>query len=575
MHSPGSTPSAHQRFFALFRRERADLAVIVLFAVVSGVLYLATPLAVDAVVNNISFGGQQPVYLQTLLILAFALLVFLVVMSVVSAAQFFVVELLQQRLFVRVAADLAYRLPRLEYGALERTKRPELVNRFLDVVTVQKSAASLLLDGVNVVLSMGIGLLVLAFYHPFLVAFDLVLVLGLVLVLFPLGRNGVRTSIEESYAKHAVAGWFEQVVLFPVLFKNGAAAQLASARTDHLVGQYLTARRDHFRVLLRQIAGLLALQAVASALLLALGGMLVLQGELTLGQLVASELIVSAIVASLVSLGKHVENWYDALAAADKLGSLVDLPVEREEGQGGSREPSGALSVEALNLTFAYPGLRPLFEGMDLRVSAGERVAITGPIGSGAGTILDLIYGLRLPAEGVMRVDGVDLRSWRLEDLRSQVVLIREPEFVEGTLEENVSLGREDLGASEVHAALEAVGFGSALVRLPDGLATRLQPGGRPLSDAQRVQVCLARAVAWNPRLLLIDKLLDGLDSQVAEQMMSAVFDPSRRWTVLVATRDERVMARCTRVHRLPAVDVRVLAGVAGSGATETGEGTP
>lgn len=540
----------HRRLFALLKPERADIGLIILFSVVTGFLYLASPLAVDAVVNNISFGGQQAVYIQSLLILCGILLLFLLTLGAVSATQYFVVELIQQRIFVRLAADFARRLPRLQYGALERTRRPELVNKFLDVVTIQKSSAYILLDGVNVLLSMAIGLLVLAFYHPFLLAFDIVLIVGLLLILFPLGRHGVHTSIQESYAKHAVAGWLEQIVMFPLLFKNAAAAAFGQERTNQLVDTYISARRAHFRILLRQILSLLGLEAIASALLLALGGLLVLQGSLTLGQLVASELIVSAIVASIVRLGKHLENWYDTLAAIDKLGSVVDLPVEHQEGvqARGTQAPS---SLELEDLAFAYPGSRPLFEHLNFSVFPGDRVAITGPIGSGAGTLLDLIYGLRSPSEGHIRVQGIDIRSWDLAGLRSHVALVRELDFVDGTLADNVRLGRKDLTDPEIQHVLDQVGLGKALSRLPEGLQLRLQPGGRPLSDSQRILVALARAIASRPCLLLVDKILDGLDPLESEAILSLLFDPAQPWTLIVATRDEGIVARCARVFRL------------------------
>lgn len=548
-------PAPHRRLIALLWPERADIAIIVLFSIFTGLLYLASPLAVDAVVNNISFGGQEPVYKQTLLVLALALLVFLVVLSLVSAAQYSVVELIQQRIFVRLAGDLTHRLPRLRYGALERTKRPELVNKFLDVVTVQKSCAIILLDGVNVVLSMLIGLLVVAFYHPFLLVFDLFLILGLVIVVYPLGRNGVRTSVDESYAKHAMAGWFEQVVMFPVLFKCPGAAELSNQRTNALVGTYLTARKMHFRILLRQIVALLALQALASAFLLAIGGLLVLQGELTLGQLVASELIVSAIVASLVSLGKHIENWYDALAATDKLGSIIDLPIE--SGDGEPVPPAdGPLAIDVRNLSFAYENTRPLYEELQFSVAPGERVAVTGPTGAGAGTLLELIFRLRRPGSGMVLLNDIDVRHWKLEDLRRHVSLVREPEIVEGTILENIRLGRPDVSAADAQKALEQVGLMQTVLRLPEGMETPLQPGGRPLSDSQRIRLCFARIILGKPRLILIDKLLDGLDPREAAPLVQALFDGPRDWTLVVATRDEDIRRHCDRVFRL-GVDAR------------------
>ena len=253
----GKHRAPHRRLFRLLQAERSDIGVILLLAVMNGALLLATPLAVDALVNNIAFGGQEGVYLQALLVLSIALFSFLVLLAIMRAAQHYVMEIIQRRLFVRITADLAYRLPHLEATALEGTKAPELVNPFFEIVTVQKSSALLLLEGVNLALATLIGLIVLGFYHPFLLAFDLVLVAALAVIIVGMGRNAVATSIRESYAKHVVAGWLEQLALFPILFRSAGGSALACQRADALALEYLAARRGHFRILLRQIGGLL------------------------------------------------------------------------------------------------------------------------------------------------------------------------------------------------------------------------------------------------------------------------------------------------------------------------------
>lgn len=538
----------HIRLFSLLKPEKADIGLLVCFSIISGILYLATPLAVDAVVQNIAFGGQQQVYLQTLLIFSFALLVFLALLSVVSATQHYVSELIQQRIFVRLSADMSFRLPRLKMDAFEKYKTHELVNRFLDVTTVQKSSATILLDGVNVILSTFIGLMVLAFYHPFLLAFDLILVLGLIFILFPLGKNGIATSIKESYAKHAVAGWFEQLVAFPILFKSPGGKDLSVEHTNHLVNDYITQRNAHYRILIRQILGLLALQAIASASLLVIGGALVLSGELTLGQLVASELIVSVIVSALVSLGKHIETWYDALAAIDKLGSLVDLPIEKLSGQSVSTSDH-ALSIQIQNLTFQFDDdEKPVFKNLNLTVNPGEKLCLTGPMGAGTGTLLQLIYGLRRPNEGFIQINDLDLRQWNLESLRNNITLLREVEIIEGSIFHNIRLGKEDIPYETVQHALEQVGLHSKLMDLPDGLDTHLDFGGRPLSDSQRIRLCVARALVHNPKILLIDKLLDGLDHVESEKLFQTLFQIKADWTMIVATRDRNIFDYSHRV---------------------------
>lgn len=548
-HSAGH-PSPFRRFVALLRPEAREIRIIIILSVITGVLYLATPLTVDAVVNNFAFGGEQPVYVQALIVLAVFLLFLLGMLGVLRAAQDYAMEIIQRRLFVRLTADLAYRLPRVPVSVLEAHQGPELVNRFFDVVTVQKSVSGLLLDGINVIFSTLIGLVVLGFYHPLLLLFALILLALLLLVVLLPGRRAVQTSIEESYAKHAVVGWLEQIAMFPLLFRVSGAAEMACSRADQLSHRYLEARKSHFRILLGQIVSLLALQAIASASLLTIGGWLVLKAELTLGQLVASELIVAAIVAAISKLGKHLESWYDAMASVDKLGYLVDLPVEREDGE----QPvvsEGGLRVQLRSLSHQTTDGQPVLVDQTLDIPPGSRLAIVSPGGLGGSTLLDLVAGLREPASGQVLLNGIDLRQWQLGELRRQVFLVRGQDIVQGSVLDNVRLGRPDLGIDAVQRALDCVGLLEAIHRMPDGLATQLSPGGHPLSGSQRSRLILARAIIRKPRLLLVDEALDGLETETLERLQSALFDTREPRTLILVTRDPDLLSRCDRTLHL------------------------
>jgi putative ABC transport system ATP-binding protein len=548
-HGAHAHPEPYQRLLGLMRAEMPDVWSIVLFSVITGILYLAVPLTVDAVVNNIAFGGQEQVYLQALVILSVALLAFLGLLAFVRAVQHYLTEIIQRRIFVRLAADLAYRLPRVTANATDRIHAPELVNRFFDVVTVQKSTALLLLDGVNVVLSAVIGMVVLGFYHPSLLAFDLVLLALVCFVVFGLGRGAVKSSIQESFSKYSIAGWLEEVAHFPNLFKSPGAGQFALDRTDVLARRYLDARKSHFRVLIRQISGLLAIQALASSSLLVVGGVLVLSGELTLGQLVASEIIVNAVVSSVAKLGKHLEGWYDAMAAVDKLGYLVDLETEREAGDVPTDRTRPAL-VEVSGLSFAYDH-KPVLSDVSFVLEPGSRTALSAPLGGGASSLLDLLYGLRNPTSGHVVMDRLDLRQWSLEALRRDVSIVRGHEIIDATISENVRLARTDIGLDEVREALDAVGLLEDVLVMPKGMDTPLLLGGRPLTKLQRTRLVLARAIVGRPRLLLIDEALDGLEPSVLHALASVLFDRARPWTLLVATHDAEVMQLCDRQVKL------------------------
>lgn len=512
-HSDGHGPahghlSPRQRLFSLLSLEASDIWIVSIYAVVIGLLSLATPIAVQSLINQVSFG----VLLQPVVLLTLMLFVGLVVVGVLRMLETSVVELLQARLFVRMGADLAARLTHRSYHALDDHDGRELITRMFDITTVQKSMAGLLLDGLAVVLQVLIGLCILAFYHPLLLAFAGALLVCAVFVMFALGRGAVSSAIRESRAKYAVADWLVQVMFQPLAFKAGHGPTLAQERADLLLRGYVQARRDHFRILLRQIGGLLFIQALASAALLGIGGALVIGRQLTIGQLVASEIIVSGVVAALAKFGKYLESLYDLLASLDKLGHLLDIelepldnPVQLPPRSSQSSEPG--MRVELHQVSLGYPGQAPILRNLNLSITPGQSIAVIGPAGTGKSLLCEALYGLVPVESGLVELDGLSVRDLYLPSLRQHVVLLRgdASEIFTGTLEENILCGRSDASPSELRSALLAVGLWHELQSDPQGLRRPLQSGGSVLSQRQRQCLLAARALLLRPRLLLID----------------------------------------------------------------------
>ena len=535
-----------RRLLRLVRPDRRDLLAVAIFAVAIGVLLLATPIAVQALVNFVALGGAIP----PLLVVTLFLFLGLTFAGVLSALQTWVVEILQRRLFVRAVADLSARLPQAALTASDERYVPELVNRFFDLETIQKRGSFLLLDGLSVLLSVLVGLIVLAFYHPLLLAFDVLLLAIIALIVLGPVRRGIRTAKGESTAKYEVAAWLEDIARNPVLFKSSGVMQSVVERSDRLARAYLENRSTHFRVVFGQGLAAIALQVVASTALLGLGGLLVIQGSLTLGQLVAAELILTLVVSSVAKIGKHLEAFYDLMAATDKLGILLDLPVEGDSGDLLPRLPAtgpATLAVDAVG--WVPPSAPPLFEDVSLALGPGDRVGITGPSGTGKTTLLHLVWGLRRAKSGTIQVDGRDLRELTLDQLRRTACLVDRVELIEGTVRENVHLSRPFVSGEDVRSALDQVGLLEELALLPAGADTRLQVDGRPLSTGQIVRLQVARAIAGRPRLLLVSDFFEELEESEREQVLDVLFDPAAPWTLLMETNASEALVRCGRSY--------------------------
>ncbi|MFK7930746.1 MAG: peptidase domain-containing ABC transporter [Myxococcota bacterium] len=543
---PGTSPSPFGRLAALLSAERRDLGVVLSYAIGVGVLGLATPLVVQVLVNTVAFTAlSTPVFL-----LAAILLSCLAFAAVLRGLKKFAVEVLQRRIFVRMSADLAWRLPRVKVAAFDRKRASEVVNHFFDVLTVQKAASSLLIDGLSAAIQAVVGLILLAIYHPALLGFGIFLIAAIVVLLVGLGKSGPATAIAESKAKYRVAGWLEEIAGHPGLFKLPGGARLALERADNLSHSYLDAREAHFRVFFRQYVGTLGLQVVAASVLLGLGGWLVVERQLSLGQLVAAELVVAAVLAAYAKFADKLDIFYDLLAGLDKLGVLVDLPLERQVG-GLPADTGEAVELEISDLAFAFPGGQPVLRGIDLRLMPGETAIIHGADGAGKSVLADLIFGLRTPSQGHVRFDECDLRELRPKAVRGCAALTRGPEVVSSSLIENIALGRPEVSAEQVRWAVAVAGLQEVVSGLEQGLDTELTPSGAPLSSTQVLRLMIARAVVGRPRIIVVDHTLDAFDVPARDELLGALTGPDAPWTLIILTQDRRCLDIPGRRYRL------------------------
>jgi ABC-type bacteriocin/lantibiotic exporter with double-glycine peptidase domain len=537
----GASPT--RRVLSLLRTERKDIAVVFILALGVGLFSLATPLAIQLLINWLAFGAL----LQPILTIGVALLLCLGLVATLRAIQRKAVEIVQRRIYVRLVTDLAARLSRLRVDALDSQHGPELANRYFDVITLQKSLSTMLLDGLSAALQALVGATLLAFYHPALLAFDAVAIFLVGLALLPLGYGAERTAIYESKKKYAVAAWLQEIAANPVGLRTGGA-RLAEETADRLVHAWLDARHDHFRVYFRQYIGLQVVVVVLPVLLLVLTGWLVLEGQLTLGQLVAAEFIVTSALAGILKFTEKLETVYDLLAGVDKIAGVLESPMER--GHGVAVECEGPGRVRTDELGFGWPGGPPLLRDLTVQIPNAARVAIVGESGSGKSILADLLHGSRVPTSGTVCRDGIPVESIRPRVLHDDSLLLRVDSIFAGTIRDNLTLGRA-VSDAQLWDILRELEVEAPVRRLHDALDTVLLPCGTPLSSAEVMMLLVARAVVVEPRMLLVDSLLDGLGPTQRDRALKALTAREAPWTLVLFTRSTLVAGGLPQLYEL------------------------
>lgn len=514
-----------RRFLGLLKTDYKDIRTIVIFSIVIGLLSLTTPLAVEAVVNTIAFGR----YLQPLIVLSIIVLIFLGFRAGLNVLMTIVTEILQRKLFVRTVEDLSYRLTRVPLHIWNKYHGPELVNRFFDIANVQKITSKLLLETLMLILQTVIGLSVLAFYHPFLLGYDIGLLAMMTVVLWMIGRGAIRTAKEESQLKYETAAWLQEIVRHPSTFKFNGGLGFALNRADELAAQYVDNRQQHFRILIKQISFAMTMQVIAATALLALGGYLVIEGQMTLGQLVAAELIVTVILGSFAKLGKDLESYYDLMASVDKLGKLFDLPVETVNKLMLARQP-GAYGLKLVDFTLERGGRS------QLEFEPGNSYAISGSSELQRSKLINSFIGETKPANGYVLLNDYRVDAISSESLQSKIGIVRDIELFEGTIDENLRMGRENVGSQEANDIIERLGIRKTVAAMEDGLNTTIRVSGYPLSRGDAIRLVLARALISRPGILFIDGLLDWLSDEEVEETLTRLESFTQDTTLIIST---------------------------------------
>ena len=270
------------------------------------------------------------------------LLIALVVIAIVVSGglqimQISMVEVMQRRIFAKTAFEFAHRIPRIDAESILKYYAPELINRFFDVLTIQKGLPKLLIDISTAVIQIFFSLILLSFYHPFFVFFGMLLVALLAIIFYITGPKGLQSSIKESKYKYKVVYWLEELARTLSSFKVAGTTQLPMQRVSENVNNYLIHRKVHFGVLIRQFSYIIAFKTFIVGGLLILGTILVIDRQITLGQFVASEIIIVLILAAVEKIIVNLDTIYDMLTAVDKIGHVTDLPLENDGGIHGAR----------------------------------------------------------------------------------------------------------------------------------------------------------------------------------------------------------------------------------------------
>ncbi len=526
--------------------DRKDIVVIYVFAFLGGLVQLSLPLGIQSIINFVMAGS-----ISTSIVVLIAMVVFGVFINgLLQIRQLQIIEKVKQKLFVRFSLEFGDRLPKLNIEKLDKEYLPELVNRYFETVSLQKGLDKLLIDLPAASIQVLLGLILLAFYHPVFIAFGLLLLFIVLIIIRFTSPQGLRTAMLASNYKYGVAAWLQEVARTVKSFKYTKGTSLHFNKTDVLVGSYLEARTQHFKILLTQFWSLISFKVIITAAMLILGSYLLLNQQINIGQFIAADIIIIAIIASIEKLITNLDAIYEALVSVEKL-SIVTEAEKEQSGSLSLPSKSEGVSLQFSNVSFAYSNEIPVLNNISFSIAKGQMVQLKGASGAGKSTVLRMLTGAFTDYKGNILIDNIPAANYELQSLRHLTgILLGSQDIFQGTLLQNITMGNDGTSTEELTKLAIILGLNEFVESCHEGYDTVLQPVGHKLSNNVRKNILLMRALLGEHRLLLLEEPFDHLHQPFKNNVIQYIKE-NKTSTVLIASQDEQLSSFCDKVLML------------------------
>lgn len=534
------------KLYSVLRMDRVDIGAVYVFAVLAGLVQLSLPLGIQSIISFVLAGS-----ISTSIVVLIIMVVFGVFINgLMQVRQLELIEKIKQKIYVRYSLEFSDRIPRLNIEKLDNEYLPALVNRYFDSISLQKGTDKILVDLPAAVIQVLLGLILLSFYHPVFIAFGTVLIIIVVSILRFTSQKGLSTALTASTYKYNLAAWLQEIARTIKTFKYTKGTSLHMNKTDVLLGGYLQSRTAHFRILMKQYWSLISFKVIIIAAMLILGSYLLVNQQINVGQFIAADIVIIAIIGSIEKLITNIDSVYDALVSVEKLGSVTEAETEKTGTFELTRKNEG-VTVEFKNVQFGYNNNAPVLHQINFAVPAGEMVCLQGPSGAGKSTVLRLLTGAFVNYEGQVLIDNLPVTNYNIQSLRSQTgILLGSQDIFQGTLWENLTIGNNAVSLDEVNHLVNLTGLKPFVESLKSGFDTLMLPVGNKLSNAIRKNILLIRALLGNHRLLLLEEPFDHLEQPYKERVIDYV-RKDKKATILIATQDDTVSAFCDKTIRI------------------------
>ncbi|MCY4263490.1 MAG: ABC transporter transmembrane domain-containing protein [Gammaproteobacteria bacterium] len=498
----------------LLQPEKGFLRVAVIYGIIISLLTLSVPIAVQTLINTVANIAS----VRAIFILSSILFALLLLSGVLTAMRTRVMEIYERHVYATLTSRLSLQMIMAPHSVFEGHRNFTLAQRYFDIMILQKNIPALVIDGFALVLQLVVGFTLVSFYHPMLFAFNLVVVATIYLLWLLFSRGAKQTAIKLSTAKYEAAKWLSSVTSAHEFFQSGRHLDFAGKSSESRIASYIDAHRSHFRFTFSQVLGFLLLYAVASASLLGLGGWLVIQGELSIGQLVAAELIMFAVFFGLTQFTNYLKMYYELYGAADKLGQILELPQDELEEDPLLAPADGSLICDSLE--YSNQGHKV---SLSFTLEAGAKAFVTSDVSWVQRDFVKLLKLQSAPDRGWLRIGNREFSEYDSYGLRHDVFFVDRSLIIECTIKQYLLMAAPNANIGMATGILDQLDISEHVQEFPDKLDTGLSAQGAPLMPTEFLLLKLTAAILAQPKIIVLNQDIDNLPNSLREKVIDTL----------------------------------------------------
>lgn len=529
------------RTLELIRLKKGEIYSIYFFSIIYGFLQLSIPLGIQMIINFI----QAYTFSTSLWLLIALVIIGVLISGMFQVTQMRLIERINQKVFARYGFEFAYRIPRFDMRSVDHYYLPELVNRFFDTVSVQKSLGKLLIDIPAASIQILFGIVLLSLYSSVFILFGIILLMILFLIAYFTTRRGIETNLEESNYKYKVAGWLEEMARAYRTFKFSADGNHHLRQSDQLLGGYLNARTNHFKVLLIQYWSLIGFKVIITAGMLIVGAVLAINNQINIGQFVAAEIVILMIMASVEKFIYSLDTMYDLVISITKLSKVVEMPLETNGTIPFQSDDTG-VDVKVKDLSYSFNNSQKVLDKVSFYIPAGSKVCLMGQEGAGKSVLLRLLTGAYTDYSGSVLVNHIPVNNYDLKTLhRHTGIMLNDQDIFHGSVLDNITLGNPVVTLPDVTKLASIIQFDQYLPNLSHGYNTILDVAGSRLGKSTVQKLLLMRALVHKPGLLLLENPWTAFSKESRESIQNYILNEMTNTTAIIVTNDDAFAERC------------------------------